>query len=287
MIRRLLKLFTALAILTYGAVIAWFRCNENDLIFSPDATALGQPSPQLGLDSRDVRLLSSDGVQLKARLIPPPPTVATDSAAWLVYLHGASGNIGLPGYNEAWAQFRRRGLGVFAVDYRGYGESQGRISEAGLYRDAEAAYAYVKNTLGIPPSRILLYGFSMGAAVAVELATRVEAAGLMLEGGWLSIPQLGAERYPFLPISLMAQNHFASVDKIARVLMPKLIVHARTDSVIPIAHGRRLFQLATPPKQFYDLGGDHGTSHKVDPSFFTAVGQFIAAQGLPVAELHP
>jgi hypothetical protein len=124
----------------------------------------------------------------------------------------------------------------------------------------------------------------MGAAVAIDLAMRVEAAGLMVEGAWLSIPQLGSERYPFLPMSLIARNRFPSVDKVARVGMPKLFVHARADSKVPITHGRRLFELATAPKKFHVLGGEHGTSHRVDPSFFSVVGQFVAARGLPLAD---
>jgi pimeloyl-ACP methyl ester carboxylesterase len=273
-----------LAALVYVGIVLWFRHNEDSLIFSPDCSQVRAPSPALGLESRDVELSSADGVKLQARLIPPPSSVPRNEAAWLLYLHGSSGSIGLPAYNEAWAEFRRRGLGVFALDYRGFGESEGMISEAGIYRDAEAAYDYLRSELKIPPQRILLYGFSMGAAVAIDLATRVEAAGLMVEGAWLSIPRLGSERYPFLPISLVARNRFSSEEKVREVAMPKLFVHARADGKVPIGHGRRLFELAVAPKQFHALGGEHGTSHRVDSSFFSVVGEFVAARGLPLAE---
>jgi uncharacterized protein len=111
----------------------------------------------------------------------------------------------------------------------------------------------------------------------------VRAAGLMLEGALLSVPIRGAELYPFLPVDWMARNRFASVDKIARVAMPKLLIHARADADIPVHHGRRLFDLALPPKLFQEVGGGHATAHQVDPAFFTAVAGFVTGLGIPLA----
>lgn len=269
--------------LAYGAVVVWFRLNEDRLIFSPERGPNLPPESSLKLGSRDVTI-RSENLKLRARLIPPPATVAPGEEVWLLYLHGSSGSIGLPEYNEAWAEFRNVGLGVFAVDYRGFGESEGAITEAGIYEDALAAYRYLRSEMRVPPGRILLYGFSMGAAVAIDLATKVEAAGLMVEGAFLSIPRLGRERYPFLPVSLMAKNRFDSESKIAQVTMPKLFLHAKGDAAIPANHGRRLFELADEPKIWKELGGTHGTSHEVDASFFVTVTRFIQAQGLQVIE---
>ena len=196
-------------------------------------------------------------MELVARLIPPPAAVPAAEAGWILYFHGSSANVGSVGYNEAWAKFRRMGLGVLAVDYRGYGESAGAPSEAGLYLDAQAAYSHLTGALRVPPSRVLIYGFSLGSAVAIDLATRVPAAGLMVEGALLSVPIRGGELYPFLPADLLARNRFASVDKIARVSMPKLFIHAREDRDIPVHHGRRLFELALPPSSSRRSGGGH------------------------------
>ena len=242
----------------------------------PDRSRLEEAPERLHLQSRDVTLRSSMRFPLVARLIPPPANAASSAtAAWILYLHGASGNVGTVGYNQAWARFRNLGLGVFAVDYRGYGESGGTPSEAGLYRDSEAAYRYLRDVLHVAPSRIIIYGYSLGAAVAIDLAARVPAAGLIVEGAFLSIPSRGAELYPFLPVAWLARNHFASADKIARVAMPKLFIHARGDADIPISHGRRLFELARPPRSFQDVAGSHTDAYQVDPGFFRAVAAFL------------
>ena len=280
-LRILLVLFSLLAT-GYAGVIFWFRSNEDAILFRPERGDLAAAPARLDLESRDVALQSLDSVPLVARLIPPPKGVPVEPAAWILYFHGSSGNIATLGYNEAWARFRRLGLGVLAVDYRGYGKSGGKPSEAGFYRDADAAYAYLTDALHVPPSRILIYGYSLGSAVAIDLASRVPAAGLMVEGAFLSIPARGAELYPFLPVASLARNRFASVDKIAHVRMPKLFIHARGDTDIPIAHGRRLFELAQPPKYFQDVAGGHKNAYEVDPGFFRAVARFVAGLGLPL-----
>jgi uncharacterized protein len=283
-VRRGVVLVVALLFATYGGVLIWFRVNEDALLFHPVRGKLSTPPPGLDLDSRDIALQSDDGTPLVARLIPPPAAESPARAGWILYLHGAGGNVGVLGYNEAWAKFRRLGLGVLAVDYRGFGESGGRPSEAGMYRDAAAAYTYLTGPLGVSATRIVVYGYSLGSAVAIDLATRVPAAGLIVEGALLSVPARGAELYPFLPVAWLARNRFASVDKVGRVKMPKLFIHARDDNDVPIAHGRKLFELAVAPKYFQEVAGGHQTAHRVDPGFFTAVARFVGGLGVPVIE---
>jgi fermentation-respiration switch protein FrsA (DUF1100 family) len=277
--------FLALLAASYAGLLLWFRLNEDSLIFRPEREKLAAPPVELDLQSRDVALRASDSVPLVARLIPPPEDVPEAAAGWLLYLHGSGGNVGNIGYNRAWTKFRRMGLGVLAVDYRGYGESGGQPSETGFYRDADAAYAYLRAELRVPPSRILIYGYSLGSAVAIDLAARVPAAGLLVEGALLSVPARGAELYPFLPAHWLARNRFASVDKIARVSMPKLFIHARADVEIPIWHGRRLFELALPPKYLQEVAGGHVDAHEVDPEFFRAVFRFVTGLGFTLRSI--
>ncbi len=278
--RRLVTLSLGALAALYGAVVLWFKQNEDRLIFAPDRSAGAAPDESLGLTSRDITL-RSESLELCARVIEPPPSIDADTAGWLLYFHGSSGNIGLAGYNEAWAKFRDIGLGVLAIDYRGFGKSEGEITEAGIYRDAQAAYNHLTRQMEVPPRRVLIYGFSMGAAVAIELATRVQAAGLLVEGAWRSIPQLGKERYPFLPVSSMVKNEFSSEKRVGRISLPKVFLHARDDGAIPISHGRRLYELAAEPKWFHEFAGEHGTAHIVDPRFFEVVRQFVKERGLP------
>lgn len=267
-------------ILAYVGVLVWLRLKEDSLIFAPDVSVPSSPMPELRLKSRDIMIRGPGSERLSVRLIPPPAGSEQSETTWLLYLHGSSGNIGLPAYNEAWAHFRDVGLGVFALDYRGFGLSEGAVSEAGLYEDAQAAYEHLRLEMRVPPERIVIYGFSMGAAVAIDLATRVEAAALLVEGSWLSVPALGQERYPFVPVSLIAKNRFDSASKIGRVKMPKLFLHATMDEAIPVAHSEKLFGLAREPKRFRKLGGTHGTSHHAGPEFFLAVTQFLEEQKL-------
>jgi pimeloyl-ACP methyl ester carboxylesterase len=281
LLRRVAIASTLVIVAGYLGVLGWFRVNEDRLVFHAVPRRLAPPPASLRLESREVAFSSGDGTPLVARVIPPPKSVPASTAGWILYLHGAGGNVGVAGYNQAWARLRDLGLGVFAVDYRGYGESGGAPSEAGLYGDAAAAYTYLTDRLGVAPSRIVIYGYSLGSAVAITLATQVTAAGVILEGALRSVPARGAEQYPFLPVAWLARNRFAAEDKVASVTMPKLFIHARDDVVIPIAHGRRLYELARAPKYFQEVEGGHLHAYAVDPAFIPAVGRFVAGLGIP------
>lgn len=279
-IASLLRIAAAL-LAAYAAILAFFKLKEDSFIFHPDKSAYSEPMPFLGLPHRQVALVTSDSVRVMAWEMPPPETVPADTAPWLLYCHGNGGNLGSFGYHEAWAMLRGLGIGILAVDYRGYGESGGVPSEQGLYRDAEAAYAHLRDGLRIPPSRIIFYGFSLGSAVAVDLAARLPAAALMVEGAILSVPHRGRELYPFLPVFLMARNRFASYEKIARVAAPKLFIHSRNDEVNPFSHGLRLHGLASDPKEFIPVEGAHAEAYKLDPRFMAGLARFLQGLGFP------
>ena len=174
----------AAAVLIYGGILVLLRVYESRLIYFPGPErTLVAPPPSLGLPVQRVEITTEDTVNLVAWLIPAEPR----SSWWLLICHGNAGNLSDAGRPEHYAGLRALGLNLLAFDYRGYGESGGSPSEAGLYRDAEAAYGYLRHTLGVPPERIVLFGHSLGSAVAVELATRVPAAGLVLDGALISV----------------------------------------------------------------------------------------------------
>ena len=271
-------LLGALAV-AYLVFLVVLRLSESRLLYAPGASRTLEPPPAgLGLAPERVTIAARDGVTLVAWVIRAP---GTDTAArWLLVCHGNAGNLSDSGRPAHYAGLRALGLNLLAFDYRGYGESGGAPTEAGLYRDAEAAYGYLRDTLGVPPERIVLFGHSLGSAVAVELATRVPAAGLVLDGALMSVIARAQEVYPYVPVRWIARSRFASIEKIGRVEIPKLFLHARQDDVVPIAHGRRLYEAAPPPKTFVALAGGHGDAFEADAAvYFGAIARFL--EGLP------
>ena len=248
----------------YGALLLWLRLNEARLIFFPDRQLRPSP-PVLRLEERQVEILTPDGLHLTGWAIP----AAADSLGlWLLLFHGNAGNLSTEGRPEHDRQLRDLGLNILAIDYRGYGASEGQPSESGLYADAEASYRYLRDRLAVSPDRIVIYGHSLGAAVAIDLASRVDAAGLIAEGAFTSVPELGREFYPFIPVRWVTRSRFASIDKIHSIAMPKLFIHARADATIPMRHGLRLFEEAQPPKTFLEVAGGHDDAFLVDAAAY-------------------
>jgi hypothetical protein len=265
---------TLLALALYVGLLLLLRLNESRLIYAPGTARVLTPPPrELDLPVERVEIRTDDGVTLVAWVIPSEHS----SDPWLLICHGNGGNISEAGRPFHYAGLRGLGLNLLAFDYRGYGESEGKPTEPGLYRDAEAAYRYLRDTLDAVPDRIVIFGHSLGSAVAVELAGRVPASGLILDGALTSVTDRGQELYPFVPVRWIAGSRYAAIEKIGNLRLPKLFLHARGDEVIPIAHGRRLFEAAPPPKEFVALEGGHGDAFDVDSAtYYGAIRTFLA-----------
>ena len=167
----------------------------------------------------------------------------------ILWCHGNAGNI--INRLENLRELYRIGLSVFIFDYRGYGRSQGRPSEEGLYQDALGAHDYLTRTRMIRPERIVLFGRSLGAAVAGELAAQKPAAGLILESSFPSIGAVAKFHYGGLPVHWLLGADFALIDRLPQLSLPKLIIHGDKDDIIPLELGRQVFEAAKPPKSFY------------------------------------
>lgn len=269
----------AAIVAAYLILLLLLRLNEARFIYAPGSgRALLTPPAQLGLPVERVEFASGDGVRLVSWVI----RARGPSGFWLLICHGNAGNLSEAGRPEHYAGLRALGLSLLAFDYRGYGESGGVPTEAGLYLDAEAAYRYLRDELAVPPERIVLFGHSLGSAVAVDLAARVPVAALVLDGALTSVPDRGQEIYPYFPVRWIAGNRFASIEKIGRIRLPKLFLHAEDDEVIPIAHGRRLFAAAPPPKTFVALAGGHGDAFQLDSAaYYGGIARLLAELGDP------
>jgi fermentation-respiration switch protein FrsA (DUF1100 family) len=168
---------------------------------------------------------------------------------------------------------------VFLFDYRGYGRSQGRPSEEGLYQDALGAYDYLIRTRMIRPERLIIFGRSLGGAVAGELAVQKPAAGLILESVFPSIEAVARLHYGGLPVHWLLGADFKLIDRLPHLSLPKLIIHGDKDDIIPLELGKQVFEAAKPPKSFYLIeGADHNNTYQVGgTAYFRRWAEFVQA----------
>jgi len=183
--------------------------------------------------------------------IPAPGT----SRGVMLFSHGNAGNIA--DRLESVGIFRAMGFDTLVYDYGGYGRSTGRLSELRCYQDIRAMYEWLTETRGVPSGRIVIFGRSLGAGPSVQLATEVDAAALVVESAFLSVPRMAQRIYPMFPAGLIVRYRFNNEAKIANVGMPVLFIHSPDDSIIPYDHGQRLHELAPAPKDFLEIRGDH------------------------------
>jgi pimeloyl-ACP methyl ester carboxylesterase len=262
------------AALGYAGAIGYLRFHEREYLYQPGDRQVAPPGVEFRLNETRVTYPSADGVTLSAWIVPASPTSV--AVGWLLICHGNFGNIGYGQRPEFYASMRDLGLNLLAFDYRGFGESTGTPDERGLYDDATASYEYLTETRRIRPERLIIFGHSLGSGVAVELASRRPAAGLIVEGAYTSVVDRGQELYPLLPVNLIATQRFPSRDRIPAIAIPKLFLHSPEDSVIPYAQGRRLFEAAGDPKQFVDVRGGHENAFRVDKAvYYGAIAAFL------------
>ena len=257
----------ALAILTFGVT----RCGvvERYFIYFPERDLLTDPG-QVVLPFESVSFVASDGVRLHGWFVP-----GREDMSWL-WFHGNAGNISHRLENLKLLH-DELGVNVFLFDYRGYGRSEGKPSEQGTYRDAEAALAYLRSRSDIDQERIVYFGRSLGAAVAVELATREPPLALILESPFTSIPALARHHYPFLPIGLLLRTKYDSKAKIDKVNAPLLVLHGDNDEVVPLEAGRSLVAAAIEPKQLHVIrGAGHNDTYLVGgEAYLQALRRFM------------
>jgi hypothetical protein len=215
----------------------------------------------LHLPFYEVYLQTSDSEKITAWWLP-----ARNERAVVLFCHGNGGNISHR--LDSIDIFSRLGLSVLIFDYRGYGTSTGRPSEEGTYRDGEAAWRYLVEVQKKQPEKIILFGESLGGAVAAELAARHRAGGLIILASFTSIPELAATLYPFLPVKLLSKFNYATIDKIGGITAPKLIIHSPDDEIIPFALGRALYEKAAEPKQFLQIHGGHNEGFLVSGNLY-------------------
>jgi hypothetical protein len=228
-------------------MLAILVLRQDRLLYFPTHALAAGPAA-FGLRADELSLRTEDGVPLHGWWIEG------DGRRALLFFHGNAGNVA-DRLERARILNQRFGLDIFLVDYRGYGRSGGSPSEDGLYRDGRAVYREAI-TRGFGADRIILFGESLGSAIALQLALDRPCAALVLETPFLSIPAMAREHYPFAPLFLI-RTRFDNEAKIAAVTVPTLLILAELDEIAPPAHGRRLFELASGPKTLVVIPGAH------------------------------
>lgn len=233
----------------YLLLIFLIYISQHKLLYYPDSNITRTPA-DIGLAYEDVYLETEDSESVHGWFVP-----AQNSRYTVLFFHGNAGNIS--GRLETIDLLHELNLNVFIIDYRGYGKSSGRPTEKGTYRDAEAAWNYLKEQRGIPIDSMIVMGRSLGAAIAADLAARIQPAGVILESPFTSVPDMAAELYPWIPARRLARFSYPTEENISKIKSPLLIAHSESDEIIPYEHGQLLYEKANQPKTFLDLQGGH------------------------------
>ncbi len=237
---------TALA--AYALLVTFIYTQQRDIMFLPSTDRLQPVDVSIFLsDVKEVTLETRDGQNLYswyAQAMTRRPTI--------LFFHGNAGSVPLRHLRmQGWMS---KGYGVLMLGYPGYGGSEGEPSENGFAEAAQLAYDFLRDE-GLSAEQVVIYGQSIGTGVAVTLASENPAKALILEAPMMSAKAVAQQHYPYLPVSLMLKDPFLSMDRIDKIGMPLLIIHGDQDQIIPVAHGRALYEKAVTPKTFHPMQG--------------------------------
>ena len=268
-----LKMDICLLIIVVIGFILCLRWKEPRMLYYP-SKQIDQTPDRLGFKYENVTLTTSDGARINGWFLP----CGHEAKHTILFFHGNAGNVS--DRFEKLEVFRDLGVDTLIIDYRGYGHSEGTPNEEGTYRDAQAAYEYLTQQRKVAPRSIVTYGESLGSAIAADLASKVEAGGLVLEEAFTSIGDVGQKMFPFLPVRWLVRNKYDTLSKLPRIKVPLLIIHSRDDEFFDMRHAQRLLAAANEPKRLVELRGGHNDAFLVSaPTYRAALEQFIAALG--------
>jgi uncharacterized protein len=242
-------------------------------IFFPDRDLVSTPA-EVGLAYEDVWFTASDGIRLHGWFVPAEPNEGI-----VLFCHGNAGNVSHRIDNIK--LLHEIGLSVFIFDYRGYGNSDGAITEAGFYRDTEAAYEIARGHVTALQPKLVIFGRSLGGIAAVHMAAQRPCSGVILESTFTHLGAMAREHFPMPGVHKVLKTRLNAVDKIGQVTVGTLFFHGDLDDIVPLSLGRELFDAANPPKEFVIIpGAGHNDTYVVGGErYFAKIRSFV--QGLP------
>jgi hypothetical protein len=255
----------------YAVMVAFVYYRQSSLIYYPNMPArnIVATPEQIGLEYQDVQFITEDNINLHGWFIPHQAAKGT-----VLFFHGNAGNISHR--LESIEIFHRLELNIFIIDYRGYGQSEGEVSEQGTYHDAVAAWHYLTRTRGVNAKRIIIFGRSLGASIASWLASKHTPAALIIESGFSSVPSMAKRIYPFLPVSWLTYFKYDTRNYVKSIACPVLVAHSRSDDIIPFEEGREIFDAAPAAKQFLEMRGGHNDGFMISgPTYVDGLRSFI------------
>lgn len=247
---RMLYWFIIISLSLYLIVLTYIYFSQDQLFFHPSTEIQITPS-DVNLAYEDIYITHPDGEKINLWYIP----AESDSANTIIFCHGNAGNIS--NRMETVMYLNTYNVNIVIFDYRGYGKSGGTPSEENCYQDAIATYDWLSNERKVSSDKIIIFGRSLGGAVAIDLASKRKCKALIVESSFSSSLDIGKLMFPYLPTKYLLKYHFDSMEKIKNINVPLLIAHSQDDDIIPYKLGKRLFEAAKEPKIFLDINGTH------------------------------
>ncbi len=249
--------------------VLYVRYLENKTLFYP-AKLLSSTPNDIGVSYEDVFITTEDGCKLHGWFVP-----AEDSRSTLLFFHGNAGNI-----SDRLGKiqlFHRMRLNVLIIDYRGFGQSNGKPTESGMYLDAKAAFDYLKNSKKDMLDSLIVYGASLGGVAAINLASREEITALIVDSSFSNAVDMAKRIYPFIP-SFLVTIKLDNISKIKKISIPKLFIHSVDDMTIPYSLGQKLFEAAKDPKEMLTISGGHNDGHIHDEEKYNSAIEIFLDQ---------
>ena len=246
----------------------WLYVQQTGMLFYPYPELEATPA-DWNLAYEDTEITTTDNIKLHGWYLPVNGAKHT-----VLFFHGNAGNISHRG--DSLEIFHRLGLNTLIIDYRGYGKSEGSISEQGLYRDAKAAWQYLIEQKKFQAQDIIVFGRSLGGAVATQLASQVQPRALMIESTFSSVKDMARIMMPFVSRLIYLRYEFDTASTIKQVKSPILLMHSLEDDVIPYALGQKVFAAANSPKYSYEMQGGHNDGFMLSqPDYEQAIETFL------------